>query len=158
MLLRHAVRGDLMLQVSRLLNRLAGAAALAAAGLTLAACVSTSALDQLDSVTPTGSPFTQALFHDYAYLAHSFGINSSGSSFGSDDSGVFDGGGAIETLAETFATKALIAARGTEVDPEPPFDDESGHAREHLLHALADGKDRFPSDAPAPRPNSTAGC
>jgi outer membrane protein OmpA-like peptidoglycan-associated protein len=132
-----------MLQVSRFFNRLTGALALAAVGLALAGCVSTSSLDLLDSTTPTGSPFTQALFRDYATLAKSFNITSD-----SDDLGIFgDSGSSIQTLAEAFATKALIAAKGTEVDPEPSFDDESAHARERLLHSLAEGKDRFPNDA-----------
>src|ERR1700761_2354290 len=131
-----------MLQVSRFFNRLTGALALAA-GLALAGCASTSSLDLLDSTTPTGSPFTQALFHNYALLAKSFNIGSD-----SDDFGLFgDSGSSVQTLAEAFATKALIAAKGTEVDPEPSFDDESAHARERLLHGLADGKDRFPNDA-----------
>jgi OOP family OmpA-OmpF porin len=133
-----------MLQVSRFFNRLTGALALVAAGLALAGCVSsTSSLDLLDSTTPTGSPFTQALFRNYALVAKSFNISPD-----DDDLGIFgDGGGAIQTLAEAFATKALIAAKGTEVDPEPSYDEESAHARERLLHGLADGKDRFPNDA-----------
>ena len=132
-----------MLQVSRFFNRLTGALALAAAGLALAGCVSTSSLDLLDSTTPTGSPFTQALFRNYVLVAKSFNITPD-----SDDLGIFgDSGGSLQTLAEAFATKALIAAKGTEVDPEPSYDDESAHARERLLHGLAEGKDRFPNDA-----------
>jgi outer membrane protein OmpA-like peptidoglycan-associated protein len=134
-----------MLQVSRFFNRLTGALALAAAALALAGCVtSTSSLDLLDSTTPTGSPFTQALFRNYALVAKSFNIAPN-----SDDLDIFgdSGGGAIQTLAEAFATKALIAAKGTEVDPEPSYDDDSAHARDRLLRALGVGKDRFPNDA-----------
>ena len=121
------------MQVSRFFNRLTGALALAAAALALAGCVtSTSSLDLLDSTTPTGSPFTQALFRNYALVAKSFNITPD-----SDDLGIFgDSGGTLQTLAEAFATKALIAAKGTEVDPEPSYDDESARARDRLLREI----------------------
>jgi OOP family OmpA-OmpF porin len=132
----------------RFLNRVGAGLAFAAA-LTLGACVSTSALDQLATATPSGSAFTQQLFKNYAYLANSFaGASSSGGGFDSDGStSLFDGGGDLGTLAEAFAAKALIAANGTEVDPEPARDADSQQARNRLLQALSDGKDRFPADA-----------
>ena len=129
-----------MFQASRLLNRLTAGLVLALAGLALSACVSTSSLDQLAGTTPSGSAFTQALFQNYAYLARSFGETS-------DTSGsLFDTGSDSNTLAEAFATKALIAAKGTEVEPEPASSDAAA-LRDQLMRALAEGKDRFPTDA-----------
>jgi OOP family OmpA-OmpF porin len=138
-----------MASAQLLLNRLSASLALIAT-LTLGACVSTTALDQLATTTPTGSPFTQQLFKNYAYLANSFsGSISSGGAFDSDGSiSLFDGSSnSLSTLAEAFAAKALIAANGTEVEPELAIDPDSQQARSRLLQALSEGKDRFPSDA-----------
>src|SRR5471032_1677521 len=99
-----------MLQAARLLNRVAAGIALAAAGLSLAACVSVSSLDSLADTSPAGSPFTQALFKNYAYLANSFGSGGSDNADSDDALSIFDGGGDTDELAEAFATKALIAA------------------------------------------------
>ena len=129
-----------MFQASRLLNRLTAGLALVLAGIALSACVSTSSLDQLSGATPTGSAFTQALFQNYAYLARSFG--ESGDTTGS----LFDSASDSSALAEAFATKALIAAKGTEVEPEPASSDAAA-SRDRLMRALAEGKDRFPTDA-----------
>ena len=129
-----------MFQASRLLNRLTAGLALVLAGIALSACVSTSSLDQLSGATPTGSAFTQALFQNYAYLARSFG--ESGDTTGS----LFDSASDNSALAEAFATKALIAAKGTEVEPEPASSDAAA-SRDRLMRALAEGKDRFPTDA-----------
>ncbi len=134
-----------MLQAARLLNRMTVSLAMAAAGLSLGACVSTSSLNSLAGTTPTGSAFTQALFRNYAYLANSFGAG------GSSDSGgtllLFPGTSGTDELAEAFATKALIAAKGVEVDLEPAKDADASQMRDRLLRALSEGKDRFPSDA-----------
>ena len=141
-----------MARTHRIFNRLATGLALTAAALTLSACVSSGSMDELANTTPTGSAFTQQLFKNYAFLANSLSgggsIGGSGHAFDSDDSmSLFDDGGDNDDLAEAFATKALIAAKGTEPDPEPSKDDESAQARDRLLHALADGKDSFPVDA-----------
>lgn len=118
---------------------------LAAAALSLSACVSSSSVDQLAGTTPSGSAFTQALFQNYAYLAQSFGASSPSGIF--DVSGtLFNSGNDTDTLAEAFATKALIAAKGTEVEPEPASSDASA-LRDRLVRAVAEGRDRFPSDA-----------
>ena len=130
-----------MLNAQRIFNR---GLVLAIAALTLSACASTSSLDDLANATPTGSPFTQQLFKNYAYLANSFGGNGGG--VDSDDDSIFDSGSGSD-LAEAFATKALIAARGTEPEPEPSTDDASAQARGRLMAALAQGKDHFPVDA-----------
>jgi outer membrane protein OmpA-like peptidoglycan-associated protein len=142
-----------MPRAHRFVNRLAAGFALAAAGLVLSACVSTSSLDELANTTPTGSAFTQQLFKNYAYLANSLGSGGGGggsadSTFDSDGSmSLFGGGGDLSSLSEAFATKALIAAKGVEVDPEPSIDGDSASARDHLVHLLAEGKDKFPVDA-----------
>jgi OOP family OmpA-OmpF porin len=135
-----------MLLVRHLLNRSLAGITLTLAALALSACVSTSALDQLSTATPSGSAFTQALFKNYSFLANS--LNGGSTSDDDDVLSIFDdSGGDTSDLAEAFAAKAMIAANGTEVDPEPGFDGESQAARDRLLRALADGKDRFPSDA-----------
>jgi len=134
-----------MFQPATILKHWATGLVLAVAGLTLGACMGTTSLDQLAGATPSGSAFTQALFQNYAFLARSFGDTAPG--------GVLDTGGTLfgtgndtETLAQAFATKALIAAKGTEVEPEPASSDAAA-LRERLVRALAEGRDRFPSDA-----------
>jgi ABC-type glycerol-3-phosphate transport system substrate-binding protein len=126
------------------MNRLAAAALFSALGLTLCGCMSsTSSLDQLGSATPSGSPFAQNLFKNYAYLARSFGPSTT------TDDGMFDFfGSSSETsdLAEAYATKALIAAKGVEVEPEPAGGG-AGAMRDRLVSALAAGKERFAIDA-----------
>ena len=133
-----------MLNAQRIFNR---GLVLAVAAFALAACASTSALDELASTTPSGSAFTQQLFKNYSYLANSFGGSAGGGSFDSEGVGSIFDDGSNSDLAEAFATKALIAARGTEPEPEPSTDDDSAQARSRLLAALAQGKDRFPIDA-----------
>jgi len=133
-----------MLQAARLFNRLTAGLAFAAAGLLLGACASSSSLDDLAGTTPAGSPFTQALFKNYAYLANSF---RSGEPDSSGVMSIFDSSGDTDDLADAFATKALIAARGTEVEPEPARDGDSAQSRDRLVRALSEGKDRYPTDA-----------
>lgn len=128
------------------------------AGLSLSACVSTSSLDDLAGTAPTGSAFTRELFNNYSYLANSFST-ASGSDSSADDEGVFsifddtgdntggNTGDDTSDLAEAFATKALIAAKGVEPAPEPSVDGASAAARDRLLQALAAGKDRFAAHA-----------
>jgi OOP family OmpA-OmpF porin len=130
-----------MLNAQRFFNR---GLALAIAAFALGACASTSSLDDLANTTPSGSPFTQQLFKNYAYLANSFGGGADADTDGV--SSMFDDG-TNSDLAEAFATKALIAARGTEPAPEPSTDDASSQARSRLMAALAQGKDHFPVDA-----------
>lgn len=135
----------------RIFKPLAVTVALALSGLILSGCVSDSSLAQLSTTTPTGSAFTQQLFRNYVVLANSLGAKSDGGSGGSFDSSdslsMFDSGGDSSDLAEAFAAKALIAANGTEPDPEPGRDGQSTQARDRLLAALAAGKDRFADDA-----------
>ena len=127
--------------------------ALAAASLLafgLAAC--SSSMDDLDSTTATGSPFTQALFKDYNDLAHQAASLTAPAA--ADDGGFFDslfgGGGnsdSNELLSKAFADKALIAARGDEPEPEAAPDQVSGAIRARLVRAVAAGKEQFPDDA-----------
>lgn len=138
--------GSTMLDAVRILNRVAAGVALAAAGFTLSACLSTSSLDQLNSASPSGSPFQQGLFKNYEYLARSFGSTPPPSS-GMLDFGVFGSNDDTSDLAEAFATKALIAAKGVDVEPEPANSEGAGALRSRLVQALANGKDRFPVDA-----------
>jgi hypothetical protein len=109
--------------------------------------MSTSSLDQLSGATPSGSPFAQDLFKNYAYLARSFGPSTT-TSDGMLDFGLF-GATSSDTndLAEAFATKALIAARGEEVEPEPANSSAATALRDRLTRALGDGKERFAADA-----------
>src|SRR5258706_8522176 len=133
-----------MLKANRILNRVTASIAFAAAGVWLSACVGASSLDQLGGAAPTGSAFARNLFVDYAYLARSFGQAETGGILDVDET--FFGSGNND-LAEAYATKALIAAKGVEVEPEPANSDGATAMRERLLRALTDGKDRFPVDA-----------
>jgi OOP family OmpA-OmpF porin len=130
----------------QILNRTVAAVALAVAAMVLSACASTSALDQLASATPTGSPFTQALFRNYSFLANSLRAAPSDED-DLDPFTIFGESDNTDLLAEAFAAKAMIAANGAEPEPEPSFDNDSAAARDRLLRALAEGKDRFPQDA-----------
>src|SRR5512146_779702 len=94
----------------RIFNRLALGIAMATVAFALAGCISASSLDQLAGATPSGSPFQQSLFKNYAYLAHSFGSAPSSTDSGFGDM-FFGSGDDTGTLAEAFATKALIAAK-----------------------------------------------
>jgi hypothetical protein len=104
----------------------------AASLLLLCACVDTSNLSQLADAKPTGTPFQQAQFKAYAYLAHSFGEAPSG-----------DG----SVLAEAYAGKALIAASKVNVAPEEPANADQQAVRLRLIRALVDGRSRLPDDA-----------
>ncbi|HEX3809108.1 MAG TPA: OmpA family protein [Rhizomicrobium sp.] len=120
-----------------------------ASALVLGACA-TSAVDDLDGVTATGSPFTQALFRNYSYLARSFGDVGapSSSAFDSDNSLSFsDSDASVDDLADAFARKALQAAQGANVMPEPAPDAGAQDILARLLHALDLGRDKAPDDA-----------
>ncbi|HEY8949798.1 MAG TPA: OmpA family protein [Rhizomicrobium sp.] len=128
-----------------------GRIAVVAVALALSACAGNGLLDDLDQAQPTGSDFSKELFKNYSYLAHSFGDagDSAGTAFdsnsGSDDSGSMD----VGDLVNAFAQKALDAAQGQEVLPEPAPDGNADAAtmRDRLLKALEDGRGKFPADA-----------
>jgi outer membrane protein OmpA-like peptidoglycan-associated protein len=126
--------------------------AVVAAALALSACASNGLLDDLDQAQPVGSDFSKELFKDYAYLARSFGDagNSASTAFGADDTMSLSGGNAdVGDLVNTYAQKALDAAQGQEVLPEPAPDGNADAAtmRDRLLKDLEDGRSKFPADA-----------
>ncbi|HVV65839.1 MAG TPA: hypothetical protein VHC42_10240 [Rhizomicrobium sp.] len=132
------------------LRRLAAGAVLAATAALATGCVNETALDELAEARPAGSAFSQALFQDYKALAHSFGT------VGAAAGVAFDRGGSIEmtrmdstvgALANAYAEKALLAARGSMVEPEPGVDVPTHKMRDRLVRALERGKDAFPADA-----------
>jgi OmpA-OmpF porin, OOP family len=120
--------------------------------LLLAGCAGNGLLDQLDQATPVGSDFSKELFKDYSYLAHSFGdaLGEASTTFDSGNSLSLSGGNTqIADLATAYAQKALDAAQGQEVLPEPAPDGDSDAAtmRDRLLRGLEDGRGKFPADA-----------
>jgi outer membrane protein OmpA-like peptidoglycan-associated protein len=123
----------------------------AAASLLLAGCINFSALDDLGEASPpTGTPFDQALFQNYAFLAHSFGnIGQAGyTSFDKEGSiSLAETDNNIADLANAYAAKALLLSRGEAVDPEPSRDLASHTLRDRLVRALTPGRDTFPRDA-----------
>lgn len=124
--------------------------ALAVAATALSGCLSSGALDRLNGTTPQGSEFTRDLFQNYAYLARSFGDVGDASQDTFDDEGSMDLGdsdSATADLANAYAQKALDAATGVEVTPEPAPDANADGIRRRLIRALDQGRDRFPADA-----------
>ncbi|MGH6870714.1 MAG: OmpA family protein [Rhizomicrobium sp.] len=119
----------------------------------LAACASTTISDELDAAQPVGGPFSQALFKDYSYLARSFGDAadvSTSSAFDASGSMSLNGTSSdVADLAQAYADKALAAAKGDEVLPEPATQgDADGEAlRLRLLRDLEDGRGKAPEDA-----------
>ena len=121
-----------------------------AAAALLVGCVNNTALDDLKDTKPQGGPFSTALYKNYRALARSFGPVgvSAGRAFGAE--------GAIELtsmdskvgqLANDYAEKALIAARGAVVEPEPGVDIATHRMRDRLIRALERGRDSFPADS-----------
>ena len=130
--------------------RLVPALALA---LSLAACASTTISDELDAAQPTGSAFAQALFKNYSYLARSFGDatgTSTSTAFDSEGSMSLSGSSSdVFDLAQAYADKALSAAKGEDVLPEPAPDGDADaeQVRLRLLRALEEGREKAPQDA-----------
>jgi len=134
---------------------IAGHFAVAALGLILAGCSSWSwfGLGGTDSAQPTVSAFNQALAKDYDALSQSVTTGNDTSDGGFFSSpfahmGVnFWSKSPSETLANAFAAKAQLSAKGGDVAPEPSTDSASESARARLVMAVQAGKDRFPDDA-----------
>src|SRR4051794_30160412 len=125
----------------------------AAAGFTLAGCIGTTALSELEQARPIGGPFLQALFKNYAALAHSFGTvgtPTSGTPFDADQSLQMGSMSSdVADIANTYAQKAIATAQGDEILPEAPEvaapDSEGMHLK--LLAALDRGRDKAPDQA-----------
>lgn len=121
------------------------------AGLLLAGCVNFSALDDLKQASPpTGSPFDQALFQDYAFLARSFGDvgQASYTAFDRDGSlSLNNSDNDVAALANAYASKALLLTRGELAEVEPSNDLQSHALRDRLVRALDPGRDVFARDA-----------
>jgi len=117
----------------------------------LAGCVNNTALDDLSDADPSqASAFNKALYKNYSALAHSFGP------VGAAAGVAFDRGGSMEmtemdsdvgALANAYAEKAIIASRGSIVEPEPGVDVPTHKMRDRLIRALERGKDNYPNEA-----------
>ena len=132
------------------LTALAGLAL--AAGLILAGCVAESPFDELNQAKPDGSAFSQALFKNYAFLARSFGVQNApaGTAFDAEESmSISNVDSAVADVANAFAAKALVAAKGEEPLPEaaPTDNQQAEEQRLRLLRALAQGRTKAPLDA-----------
>jgi hypothetical protein len=122
----------------------------AAAGVLLTGCVNNTALDDLREAKPAGTPFSDALFKDYSSLARSFGEVGAAAGVSFDSEGSFELTGMdskIGALANGYAEKALIASRGSLVEPEPGIDVQTHKMRDRLIRALQRGRDTYPADA-----------
>jgi hypothetical protein len=131
--------------------RLAGVAVLGLGlGFGFSGCVNNTALDDLRDTKPEGSAFNKALFKDYSALARSFGEVGAAAGVAFDTSGSFElteMDSNVGALANAYAEKALLAARGSLVEPEPGVDVPTHKARDRLIRALARGKESFPADS-----------
>lgn len=130
--------------------RAAAAGAVLTGAMMLGGCINSTPLDDLDFATPQGSAFNMALYENYGFLARSFG------NVGPAAHTVFDYHASlslngtendIATLANSFASKAVMASRDEFIDPEPARDPASHELRDRLLRALEPGREAFPRDA-----------
>jgi hypothetical protein len=135
---------------SRFLSRFAAGTGCVLAVSLLAGCVNEYALDDLRDTKPVGPPFSMALFSNYSNLARSFG------SVGAAAGVAFDHGGSLEltemdsnigALANAYASKAIVAARGSNVEPEPGIDVVTHKMRDRLIRVIERSKETFPVDA-----------
>jgi hypothetical protein len=125
-----------------------------AAGLSLSACSflglgGRTVMDDLNDAEPQGSAFNRALFQNYSYLAKSFGedvevpegdtFDQAGSSFMTSNT--------VGGLAAGYARKALDAAKGIDVSPEPARTESGLQIRSRLVRAIMRGKDYAPEAA-----------
>lgn len=123
------------------------------AAISLSGCIGNSVFDDLNAAQPVGSPFSEALFKNYAFLARSFGTQSSPSGQAFDAEGAISVTGADNTvsgLADAYAQKALTIAKGDEdvlPEPAPDGDVDAENVRLELLRDLADGREKAPEDA-----------
>jgi hypothetical protein len=119
----------------------------------VAGCVGTTALSQLDVARPVGDPFSQDLFKNYAFLAHSFGAvgaPSSGTPFDAEQSIQMGSMSAdVADVANAYAEKALVVAQGDDILPEDPNPGlkNSEALRMQLLRDLDQGREKTPERA-----------
>ncbi len=64
---------------------------------------------------------------------------------------------AIGALANSYAEKAIIASRGSLVEPEPGVDVPTHKMRDRLIRAMERGKDTFPADSARAQAGTIAG-
>ena len=132
--------------------RLAALVGLCAA-FSLSGCIGNSVFDDLNAAQPIGSPFQEALFKNYAFLARSFGTTSAPSGQAFDAEGAISITGADNTisgLADAYAQKALAVAKGDDEvlpEPAPDGDTDAENVRLELLRDLSDGREKAPDDA-----------
>jgi outer membrane protein OmpA-like peptidoglycan-associated protein len=123
------------------------------AAISLSGCIGNSVFDDLNAAQPVGSPFSEALFKNYAFLARSFGTQSAPSGQAFDAEGAVSITGSDNTvsgLADAYAQKALTIAKGDEdvlPEPAPDGDVDAENVRLELLRDLADGREKAPEDA-----------
>jgi hypothetical protein len=123
------------------------------AAVSLSGCIGNSVFDDLNAAQPVGSPFSEALFKNYAFLARSFGTQSSPSGQAFDAEGAVSLTGADNTvsgLADAYALKAITIAKGDEEvlpEPAPDGDADAENVRLELLRDLSDGREKAPEDA-----------
>ena len=133
--------------------RFAALFGLCAVALALSGCIGNSVFDDLNAAQPIGSPFQEALFKNYAFLARSFGTQSAPSGQAFDADGAISVTGADNTisgLADAYALKALAVAKGDEdvlPEPAPDGDVDAENVRLELLRDLSDGREKAPDDA-----------
>lgn len=119
----------------------------------LAGCVGTTALSELEQARPIGGPFSQALFRNYAALAHSFGTvgtPTSGTPFDADQSiSLGSMSASVADIANTYAEKAIATSQGAEILPEQSDANlkDSEAFRQKLLAGLDQGRDKTPDRA-----------
>jgi hypothetical protein len=129
-----------------------GVAACASTALLLLGCVNNTALDDLRDTKPVAgaTDFNKALFQDYRMLARSFGEVGAAAGIAFDSGGSMEMTGmdsAIGALANSYAEKAIIASRGSLVEPEPGVDVPTHKMRDRLIRAMERGKETFPADS-----------
>ncbi|HUO94088.1 MAG TPA: OmpA family protein [Rhizomicrobium sp.] len=133
--------------------RFAALFGLCATALALSGCIGNSVFDDLNAAQPIGSPFQEALFKNYSFLAKSFGTQSAPSGQAFDADGAISLTGADNTisgLADAYALKALAVAKGDEdvlPEPAPDGDADAENVRLQLLRDLSDGREKAPEDA-----------
>lgn len=125
-----------------------------AAGLSLSACSflglgGRTVMDDLADAEPQGSAFNRALFQNYSYLAKSFGEDveiPEGDTFDQSGSSSMTSN-TVGGLAAGYARKALDAAKGIDVAPEPARTESGEKLRSRLVRAIMRGRDYAPEAA-----------